>query len=126
MSSMMNLRQMSQWISTNKKLSAEPTISKRISEDLSHILILSRASDRNTLRPRFHGETIVYQTDMELKSFEKKCTAEGEKYAAGFPDILKTEEYSKYIKDLFNMDITRTLLTKKSPHETYTGHRAGG
>ena len=64
---------MSQWISTNKKISAEPTISKRISEDLSQILTLSRSSDRNSLRPKFNKETIVYQTDMDLKSFEKNA-----------------------------------------------------
>ena len=125
-SAMKNLREMSQWISTNKKISAEPTISKRISEDLSQILTLSRASDRNSLRPKFNKETIVYQTDMDLKSFEKKCTAEGEKCAAGFPDMLTSEEYSNYIKDPFNIEITRALLLKKSPQETYTGHRAGG
>jgi hypothetical protein len=125
-SSMKNLKQMSQWISTNKKLSAEPTISKRLSEGLSEILTLSRASDRNTLRPKFIGDKIVYQTDMELKLFEKKCTVEGEKCAAGFPDILKTDEYSKYIKDPFNMEITKMFLTKQAPKETHTGHRSGG
>ena len=43
-SAMKNLREMSQWISTNKNLSAEPTISKRLSGDLSQILTLSRAN----------------------------------------------------------------------------------
>jgi hypothetical protein len=39
--SMKLLKQMSMWISTNKKLFAEPTISKQLAEDLTQIMSLS-------------------------------------------------------------------------------------
>jgi hypothetical protein len=44
--SMKILKQMSMWISTNKKLSAEPTISKQLAEDLTQIMSLSTPEQR--------------------------------------------------------------------------------
>jgi hypothetical protein len=116
---------MSNWISTNKKLSAEPTISKRLAEDFSQILTLSTTDNRRTLQPKII-ETFEYQTDVDLKKFEKKCTEETERLAAGYPKVLSSDEYIKYIKDPFNNVITMAFLNKESPRETWTGHRAGG
>ena len=44
--SMKILKQMSMWISTNKKLFAEPTISKQLAEDLTQIMSLSTPEQR--------------------------------------------------------------------------------
>jgi hypothetical protein len=123
--SMKTLKHMSNWISTNKKLSAEPTISKRLAEDLSQILTLSKPDERRKLRPKFF-EYFEYQTNVDLKKFQKKCTADTERCAAGYPKLLNSDEYVKYIKDPFNNKKTMTFLNKESPREIWTGHRAGG
>jgi ribosomal protein S7 len=41
------LKDASQWISTNKKLSADKSISKRLAEELANIMDFSNPTDRN-------------------------------------------------------------------------------
>ncbi len=60
------LKQMSMWISTNKKLSTEPTISKQLAEDLTQIMSLSTPEQRRKLRPNIIEE-FGYQNDVDKK-----------------------------------------------------------
>jgi hypothetical protein len=85
--SMKILKQMSMWISTNKKLSAEPTISKRLAEDVSQILILTTPDDRRKLRPKITYH-FGYQNDVDIKKFEQMCNNETERLAAMYPNLL--------------------------------------
>ncbi len=79
-SSMDTLKQMSMWISINKKISAELTIFKWLAEDLTEILSLSTPEQRKKLRPFFRDE-FGYQNDVETRKFEQMCRKDGEKSA---------------------------------------------
>ncbi len=63
---------------------------------------------------------------MDINKFEQMCTAQTERLAAMYPKLLTSDKYIKYIKDLFSKERTMALLTKHSPRETWTGHRAVG
>ncbi len=123
--SMKILKQMSMWISTNKKLSAEPTISKQLAEDLTQIMSFSTPEQRRKLRPLI-TEEFGYQNDVDIKKFQKMCRNGGERHAAMYPELLNTNEYIKYIKDPFNKERTLEFLNTRSPRQARTGHRRGG
>jgi hypothetical protein len=82
------------WISINKKLSAEPTISKQLAENVSQILILSTPNHRRKLRPKI-TDKFVHQTDVDIKKFEQMCTAQTERLAAMYPKLLTSNKYIK-------------------------------
>ena len=88
-------------------------------------MILSTPNHRRKLRPKI-TDKFVYQTDVGIKKFEQMCTAQTERLAAMYPKLLTSNEYIKYIKDPFSKERTMAFLTKHSPRETWTGHRAGG
>jgi hypothetical protein len=119
---MNTLKQMSMWISTNKKLSAEKTISKRLAEVLTLIMSLSTSSQRKKYRPIPYGD-FKYQNDVDKNKFEKLCQKQGEKYYAQYPDLLASVEYTNYIKDPFNKEKMFTYLKASSPHQNVSGYR---
>jgi hypothetical protein len=123
--SMTLLKQMSMWISTNKKLSAEPTISKQLAEDLTQIMSLSTPKQRRKLCPNIIEE-FGYQNDVDMKKFQQMCRNGGERFAAQYPGLLNSEEYINYIKDPFNKERTLDFLNTQTPRQTKTGHRGGG
>jgi hypothetical protein len=122
--SMTLLKQMSMWISTNKKLSAEPTISKWLAEDFTEILSLSTPNQRRKFCLTIHDE-FGYQNDVDMRKFEQMCRKDGEKSAAQYPGLMISEEYTNYIKDPFKKERTIAFLSAKSPHQTMSGHRIG-
>jgi hypothetical protein len=65
------------WISTNKKLSAEKSISKWLAEELTKIMEFSTTSQRNKYWPIPEGR-FKYQSDVEKTKFEKLCSKQGE------------------------------------------------
>ena len=99
------------WISTNKKLSAEPTISKRLAEDLTEILSLSTPNQRRKFCLIIHDK-FWYQNDVDMRKCEQMCRKDGEKSAAQYPGLLNTN----YIKDPFKKERTLAFLSAKSPH----------
>jgi hypothetical protein len=125
--SMTLLKQMSMWISTNKKLFAEPTISKWLAEDLTEILSLSTPDQRRKFCPNIHDK-FGYQNDVDMRKFERMCRKDGEKSAAQYLGLLISEEYTNtnYSKDPFKKERTLAFLSAKSPHQTMSGHRFGG
>ncbi len=123
--SMKILKQMSMWISTNKSLSAEPTISKRLAEDVTQIMNLSTPDQRRKLRP-YITDQFGYQNDVDIKKFEQMCKNETERHAAMYPALLASNKYIKYINDLFSKERTLEFLNKHSPRQTITGHRGDG
>jgi hypothetical protein len=64
------LKQMSMWISTNKKLSAEKPISKRLADELTMIMDFSTPVQRNKYRT-IPEERFKYQSDVEKISFKR-------------------------------------------------------
>jgi hypothetical protein len=123
--SMKILKQMSMWISTKKKLSAEPTISKRLAEDVTQIMNLSTPDQRRKLCP-YITDQFGYQNDVDIKKFGQMCKNETERHAAMYPALLTSDKYIKYINDPFSKERTLEFLNKHSPRQTITGHRGGG
>jgi hypothetical protein len=112
---MNTLKESSMWISTNKKLSAEKPISKRLANELTKIMEFSTPLQRNKYR-HIPEKQFKYQSDVEKSKFEKLCSKQGEQYYAQYPDLLASDEYTNCIKDPFNKDKTSTYLTMSSPH----------
>jgi hypothetical protein len=111
---MNTLKESSVWISTNKKLSTEKPISKRLAEELTKITEFSTPLQRSKYRPISEGQ-FKYQSDVEKSKFDKLCLKQGKQYYAQYPELLASDEYTNYIKDPFNRDRTSTYLTKTSP-----------
>jgi hypothetical protein len=115
--SMKILKQMSMWISTNKKLSAEPTISKQLAEDFTQIMCLSTPKQRRKLCPNIIEE-FGYQNDVAMKKFQLMCRNGGERFAAQYPRLLNSEVYQLYQrsikkrKDIGFFEYTNTTSNK--------------
>ncbi len=107
-------------ISTNKTLSAEKSISKWLTDELTKIMEFSTPLQRNKYRPIPEGQ-FKYQSDVEKSKFEKLCSKQGEQYYAQYPDLLASDEYTNYIKDPFNKDKTSTYFTTTSPRQKVSG-----
>ncbi len=108
------------WISTNKKVSAEKSISKRLAEELTKVMEFSTPLQRNKYRPIPEGR-FKYQSDVEKTKFEKICSKQGEQVYAQYPELLASDDYTNYIKDPFNKDTTSTYLTNTSPRQKVSG-----
>jgi hypothetical protein len=76
---MNTLKESSMWISTNKKLSAEKPISKRLADELTMIMEFSTPLQRKKYRP-IPEEQFKYQSDVEKNRFQKLCSKQGEYY----------------------------------------------
>jgi hypothetical protein len=104
------------WISTNNKLSAAKSISKRLAEELTKIMEFSTTSQIIKYRPIPEGQ-FKYQRDVEKTKFEKLCSKLGNQCYAQYPELLASDDYTNYIKDPFNKDTTSTYLTNTSPRQ---------
>jgi hypothetical protein len=74
---MSTMKESSMWISTNKKLSAEKPISKRLADELTMIMDFSTPVQRNKYRT-IPEERFKYQSDVDKNKFEKLCLKQGE------------------------------------------------
>jgi hypothetical protein len=117
---MNTLKESSTWISTNKKLSAEKPISKRLADELTTIMESSTPLQRNKYQP-IPEEQFKYQSDVEKNRFEKLCSKQGEQYYVQYPGLLASDDYTNYIKDPFNKDKTSNYLRVTSPHYKVSG-----
>jgi hypothetical protein len=70
---MNTLNESSMWISTNKKLSAEKSISKGLADELKMIMEFSTPVQRNKYQP-IPEERFKYQNDVDKHKFEKLCS----------------------------------------------------
>ena len=93
------------WISTNKKLSAEKSISKQLADELTMIMEFSTPLQRNKYRP-IPEEQFKYQSDVDKNKFEKLCTRQNGQSYAQYPGLLASDDYTNYINDPFNKDKT--------------------
>jgi hypothetical protein len=93
----------SMWISTNKKLSAEKPISKRLADELTMIMEFSTPVQRNKYRP-IPEEQFKYHSDGDKNKFEKLCSKQSEQSYAQYPGLLASDDYTNYINDPFNKD----------------------
>ncbi len=73
---MTTLKQSSMWISTNKKLSAEKPISKRLVDKLTTIMEFSTPHQRNKYWP-VPEEQFKYQVDTDKDKFDNACKKGG-------------------------------------------------
>ena len=89
------------WISTNKKLSADKSISKRLAEELTKIMDFSKPTDRNKFRPDCR-ELFFYQSDLDKTKFEKACLKSSESGCTGYSTLIDCEEFKNYINNPFN------------------------
>jgi len=103
----------SNWISTNKRSSAEKQISTRLSEALQKNMTLSDKDDRDIFRPKLIDK-FRYQTDCTPEKFQQKLKKDHEDWVE-FPEMLKYDVYLDYIKDPFNDNTTRAYLEETSP-----------
>ncbi len=108
------LKQSSMWISTNKKLSAEKPISKRLADILTMIMEFSTPHQGNKYRP-VPEEQFKYQVDIDKDKFDNVWKKKGEHWMQ-YPQVLSSDNYTNYIKDPFNRDKTMTNLKETSPH----------
>jgi hypothetical protein len=102
------LKQSSMWISTNKKLSAEKPISKQLTDEFTTIIECSTPHQRNKYWP-VPEEQFKYQVDIDKDKVDNVCKKKGEHWMQ-YPQVLSSDEYTNYIKDLFNRDKTMTYL----------------
>jgi hypothetical protein len=121
MNALMNtLKESSMWISTNKKLSAEKPISKRLADELTTIMEFSTPIQRNKYQP-IPEEQFKYQSDVDKNKFEKLCSKQSKQSYAQYPGLLASDDYTNYINDPFNKDKTSTYLTLLSPRHKLSG-----
>ena len=95
------LKAASMWISTNKKLSADKSISKWLAEELTKIMDFSKPTDRNKFRPDCR-ELFFYQSDLDKTKFEKACLKSSESGCTGYSTLIDCEEFKNYINNPFN------------------------
>jgi hypothetical protein len=117
---MNTLKESSSWISTNKKLSAEKSISKWLADEPTMIMEFSTPLQRNKYQP-IPEEQFKYQSDVEKNRFEKLCSKQGEQYYAQYPGLLASDDYTYYIKDPLNKDKTSTYLRATLPRYKVSG-----
>jgi hypothetical protein len=105
---MTTLKMHSKWIS-NKKLSAEKTMSKLRSIALKDILKYSHKQPWDNMSP-WPAHHLVHQQDTTAGSYQKvlenKKSDESYKYCS----ILTSDPWKEYIKDPFNEDKTKAYL----------------
>jgi hypothetical protein len=115
-------KESSMWISTNKKLSAEKPISKRLADELTTIMEFSRPVQRNKYQP-IPEEQFKYQSDVDKNKFEKLCSKQSKQSYAQYPGLLASDDYTNYINDPFNKDKVSTYLTLSSPRHKVSGNK---
>jgi hypothetical protein len=81
---MNTLKESSMRISTNKKLSTEKPISKRLTDELTTIMEFSTPHQRNKYWP-VPEEYIRYQNDMEKDKFDKACSKKKGEHWVQYP-----------------------------------------
>ncbi len=108
------------WISTNKKLSAEKPISKRLADELTTIMEVPTPVQRNKYQP-IPEEQFKYQDDVDKNKFEKLCSKQSKQSYAQYPGLLASDDYANYINDPFNKDKTSTYLTLSLPRHKVSG-----
>jgi hypothetical protein len=111
---MNTLKESSTWISTNKKLSAEKTISKWLADELTTIMEFSTPHQRNKYWP-LPEEYFRYQNDVEEDKFDKACSKKKGEHWVQYSEMLASDKYTNYIKDSFNRDKTMTYLRETLP-----------
>jgi hypothetical protein len=89
---MTTLKQSSMWISTNKKLSAEKPISKRLTDELTIIMEFSAPCQRNKYQ-LVPEEQIKYQVDIGKDKFDNICKKKG-KHWMQYPQVLSSDGYT--------------------------------
>jgi hypothetical protein len=117
---MTTLKENSKWISTNKRNSAEKTITKRLSEELAIIMEFSTPKERSTFQPKLHTK-FKYQVDMDSNKFCKKYKKTDAKMELQFAEMLRSKIYMDYIKDPFNKETTMKYLKETLPQNKVPG-----
>ncbi len=99
-------------ISINTKLSAEKSISKQLTDELTTIIECSTPHQINKYWP-VPEEQLKYQVDIDKDKFDNVCKKKGEHWVQ-YHQVLSNDKYTNYIKDLFDgtVDGLLVLVTK--------------
>jgi hypothetical protein len=98
----------SEWISNNKKLSTEKTISKLLSITMKDILKYSHKVQRDNLSLLAYW--IVYQNIITMASYQKAFENKGSDKNFKYYSLLRSDPWEQLIKDPFNKDRIKAYL----------------